>query len=337
MFRERNVNQLFRKSAIAFGLAAMLAGNAAAEFPERNIEVVFPWPPGVTLASSQVMAEALGEELGVEVTVISTPGGTGTKAMQTALERPADGYTIFDGWVAPLVVQSVMGNIDADHTDFIALYALAAVPNSIIVRTDDDRFPDFPAFVQYMKDHPGELRYTSGPFGNLPHIAIANMHQATDTVAQHVPYGELEEAMKDLRGGVLDYMAGNPGFYRANKEHARVLVAFSEMDSVAQIFDGAPKISEYGIDFPLTGLGPMGWSWWLVHKDTPPDRVEALRKAMATAIQKQNVKDYFDKIGRVLLAYPPDQYMEVVQSVRDQLSTVTQAVDWEAKKLESVQ
>lgn len=331
------MKQVFVKTAAALGLGLALAGSAAAEFPERNIEVVFPWPPGVTLASSQVMAEALGQELGVQVTVIATPGGTGTKAMQTALERPGDGYTIFDGWVAPLVVQSVMGNIDADHTDFIPLYALAAVPNSIIVRMDDERFPDFPAFVQYMKDHPGELRYTSGAFGNLPHIVIANMHQATDTVAQHVPYGELEEALKDLRGGVLDFMAGNPGFWRANKEHARVLVAFSEMDSVSEIFDGAPKISEYGVDFPLDGLGPMGWSWWLVHKDTPPERVEALRSAMAVALEKQEVKDHFNRIGRVLLALPPEEYMEVVQSVRDQLSTVTGAVDWEAEKLEAVQ
>ena len=44
----------------------------------------------------------MGEELGVSVQVVSTPGAGGTKAFKTAMKRPADGYTIFDGYVAPL-------------------------------------------------------------------------------------------------------------------------------------------------------------------------------------------------------------------------------------------
>jgi tripartite-type tricarboxylate transporter receptor subunit TctC len=280
----------------------------------------------------------LSEELGVNITVVSTPGGTGVKAMSTALNRPADGYTIFDGWVAPVVVQSLLGNIDADHTDFKPLYALAAVPNGVMVRIDDERFPDFPTFIEYMREHPGELRYTSGAYGNLPGIDLSNMMKATDTVAQNVPYGELEEGVKDLRAGVIDFMAANPGFYRANINHTRVLVALSDLDAVSEIFGGAPKVTDYDfIDFPLTGLAPMGWSWWVVHKDTPDEIVEILRNAMAVAVEKQEVKDYFEEIGRVLLAYPPEEYMEVVGSVREQLSTATDALAWEKQKLESVQ
>jgi tripartite-type tricarboxylate transporter receptor subunit TctC len=317
------------------GLAiAALATTAHAEFPERDIEVIFPWPPGVTMTSSQVMAEAMSEELGVNVTVVSMPGGTGVKAMQTALNRPADGYTIFDGWVAPMVVQSLMGNIEADHTDFIPLHALGAVPNSVIVRADDDRFPDIEALIQYMKDNPGELRYTSGAYGNLPHVGLANMFKATDTVAQHIPYDGLEEAVKDMRGGILDFMAGNPGFVRANSEHVRVLAALSDLESVQEIFGGVPLIAESGaLDYPLTGLAPMGWSWYVVPDGTPEDRVEVLREAMAAALQHPEVTEYFESIGRPLLGYPPADYIETVDAVREQLSTATDAIAWEADKL----
>lgn len=321
------------------GVAFVAISTAAqAEFPERDIEVIFPWPPGVTMTSSQVMAEAMSEELGVNVTVISTPGGTGVKAMQTALNRPADGYTIFDGWVAPMVVQSLMGNVDADHTDFTPLHALGAVPNSVIVRADDDRFPDLDALITYMKENPGQLRYTSGAYGNLPHVDLANMFRATDTVAQHIPYNGLEEALKDMRGGILDFMAGNPGFVRANSEHVRVLAAFSDLQQVKDIFGGVPLISEIDtVDYPLTGLAPMGWSWYVVPNGTPEEHLEVLRAAMAAALEKPQVKEYFEGIGRPLLGYPPEEYISTVDAVREQLSTATDAVAWEAEKLKSVQ
>ncbi|KJZ21745.1 Bug family tripartite tricarboxylate transporter substrate binding protein [Tritonibacter mobilis] len=330
---------IFNFKTLLSGLAFTALSTAAfAEFPERDIEVIFPWPPGVTMTSSQVMAEALSEELGVNVTVISTPGGTGVKAMQTALNRPADGYTIFDGWVAPMVVQSLMGNIDADHTDFTPLYALGAVPNSVIVRADDDRFPDLESLIAYMDENPGDLRYTSGAYGNLPHVDLANMFRATDTVAQHIPYSGLEEALKDMRGGILDFMAGNPGFVRANSEHVRVLAAFSDLQSVKDIFGGVPLMSEIDtVDYPLTGLAPMGWSWYVVPNGTPEEHVDVLRNAMAAALQKPEVIDYFESIGRPLLGYPPEDYLTTVDAVRAQLSTATDAVEWEAEKLGTVQ
>ena len=54
-------------------LAASTTG-ALAEFPERNIEVIHPWGPGNAMAMSQVVAKAMGEELGTDMPVISLPG-----------------------------------------------------------------------------------------------------------------------------------------------------------------------------------------------------------------------------------------------------------------------
>ena len=107
--------------SIALAGAAVLtlsAGTALAEFPERNIENVFPWGPGSAMAATQIISEAMGDELGVNIAVVSTPGAAGVKAFQTALDKPADGYTIIDGWVAPLVLQPMIGNGDWTYEDF---------------------------------------------------------------------------------------------------------------------------------------------------------------------------------------------------------------------------
>lgn len=116
---------MLKRLMIAGAMAAGLLGaaTAQAEFPERTVENIFPWSAGTALSMSQIIAKAMGEELGVSMTVISTPGAAGTKAFQTAMSRPADGYTVIDGYVVPLVLQPVLGNADWTYADFKPLHA----------------------------------------------------------------------------------------------------------------------------------------------------------------------------------------------------------------------
>ena len=70
---------------LAGAIVAASATAALAEFPERNIEIIHPWGPGNAMAMSQVVAKAMGEELGTDMPVISLPGAAGTKAQTTAM------------------------------------------------------------------------------------------------------------------------------------------------------------------------------------------------------------------------------------------------------------
>ena len=103
------ITKSIHRTLLAGTLVAASAAIALADFPNRNIEIIHPWGPGNAMAMSQVVAKAMGEELGTDMPVISLPGAAGTKAQTTAMGKPADGYTIFDGYVAPLVLQPIWG------------------------------------------------------------------------------------------------------------------------------------------------------------------------------------------------------------------------------------
>lgn len=319
-------------AAAALG-AALLTGPAQAEFPERNIESIYPWAPGATMAVSQMIADAMGKEMGVNISVVSTPGAAGTKAFRTAMERPVDGYTLFDGYVAPLVLQPLLGNADWTYEDFTPLWSATSNAFAIVVRADEDRFHDFPSFVEYMKANPGKLRYTTGGTGNLPHMVLAKVMQTSDVYGRPVPYPEMQDGVKDLRGGVLDFLTANPGFYRTNSEHLKVLAVLSELDAASEVYGGAPRVTDYGIDLGMNGLSPMGWNWWLVRKDTPADVVKTLRDAMGAALSKPELRAQIINVGFVPLGYSPEQYDEIVGPVADQLQSGIDAIAWEADKL----
>lgn len=313
-----------------------MAGSARAEFPERNIENIYPWGPGATMSASQIIADAMGEELGVNISVVSTPGAGGTKAFLTAMEKPADGYTIFDGYVAPLVLQPMLGKADWSYKDFSPLWAATSNSFAIAVRKDDDRFADFPALIAYAKADPGKLRYSPGTVGALPHMVAAKAMQTSDSVAQVVPYPEIDNAVKDLRGGILDFVVINPGVYTTNKGEVRVLAVLSELDDASKTYGGAPRVADFGIELGMKGLAPMGWNWWLVRKDTPEAVVAKLRDAMGKAVNRDDVKQKLLAMGYVPLGYSPDQYDGIVGPVADNLKSGVDAIEWEKQKLESV-
>lgn len=319
---------------IAAGLMAMLvAGPAMAEFPERNIENIYPWNPGAAMAASQVIAEAMGEELGVNISVVSTPGAGGTKAFETALTREANGYTIFDGYVAPLVLQPMQGNAEWSYQDFTPLWSATANAFAIAVRKGEDRFTTFPELIEYMRQNPGELRYSPGSPGALPHMSAAKVMQSADVYAQVVPYPEIDNAARDVRSGLLDFMVINTGVYAINKADVDILVVLSDFGAASETYDGAPLLSEFGIDTGMTGLATMGWNWWLVRKETPDDVVATLREAMGAALAREDTQARLIAMGFVPTLLAPDTYEATVGPIANQIQNAIDAIAWEQEQL----
>lgn len=314
-------------------VALTLAGPALADFPERNIQNIYPWNPGAAMAASQVIADALGEELGVNVSVVSTPGAGGTRAFETALANDADGYTIIDGYVAPLVLQPMQGNADWSYEDFVPLWSASANAFAVAVRKGDDRFPDLEALIQAMRDAPGELRYSPGTSGALPHMSAARMMQLADVHAQLVPYPEIDAAVRDVRSGVLDFMVINTGVYAINKEDVDILAVLSDFGAASETYDGAPLIGDLGIDMGMSGLSTMGWNWWLVEEGTPDEVVATLREAMGAALAREDVQNRLISMGFVPTLLAPEDYAETVGPIADQIGGAIQAIAWEAERM----
>ncbi|MGB0914278.1 MAG: tripartite tricarboxylate transporter substrate binding protein, partial [Phaeobacter italicus] len=83
-------------SAMALALAAV-TGGAQAEYPEKPVSFIVPWPPGdLEDVLTRMIAEDFQAEYGVAAAVVNKPGGGGGPfpgAIEVA-NAPADGYTI---------------------------------------------------------------------------------------------------------------------------------------------------------------------------------------------------------------------------------------------------
>jgi tripartite-type tricarboxylate transporter receptor subunit TctC len=265
--------------------------------------------------------------------VISIPGASGTKGQITAMARPADGYTVFDGYVAPLVLQPVLGNADWVYSDFKPLHSAVSNAFALSSQPGETRWSNFEEMMAYGKANPGALRYSSGSRNNLPHMVIAKVLQSYGVVAQNIPYSADGDAVKDLKSGVLDFSFVNVGHYIQDKSGFKILLVLSELPGAKASYDGAPTIADLSIDIGLSGLAPMGWTWWIVHKDTPDDVTETLRAAMNAAMQRPEVREAIEKVGFVPLDWDHTDYDAVVGPVVDQLGAMGNALQWEEDQL----
>lgn len=86
------------KSAAAMALAmAAIAGTAQADYPEKPVEFVVPWPPGdLEDVLTRMIADKFQATYGVPAAVVNRPGGGGGPfpGAVSVATAPADGYTI---------------------------------------------------------------------------------------------------------------------------------------------------------------------------------------------------------------------------------------------------
>jgi len=318
----------------AVGMAVFANGNGEVKFPNRPVQNIFPWDPGATYAASQYVANEMAGYMGTTMSVTSTPGAGGVKAAMTVLSKPADGYTIFDGYVAPLILSPLFGNADYTYADFKPLYGVVSNAFTIVVRKDDDRFPDLTSLIEFAKANPGELSYSAGPDISLPHMSSASLLKNSGAVTRHVPYNDSNVGIKDLLAGELDFNIMNSGGYNSYKDEVRILAVLSDLPQPA--FADQPLVKDFGYSIGLDGLAATGWTWWVVRKDTPDDICDILRSALKKTLDDPAVQTKLADMGYLVMptdTYNPENYAEQCALMTKQLESAVAAIEWEKTEI----
>ena len=123
--------------AILLALTLVLSATAAlAAFPEKNMTLIVPWNAGGSSdLIGRLLCAEMEQDLGVKISVVNTPGATGTVGMNDCMLAPHDGYTLIAN--ATPYSHGVMGLADwsPKDWDFLAAYY---VPGIIAVKAGSE-------------------------------------------------------------------------------------------------------------------------------------------------------------------------------------------------------
>ena len=201
------LEMITKSSAMALGLICA-ALPARADFPERAITAIVPFPAGgSTDTMGRAAAEVMSGLLGVDIAVTNVGGGAGTVGTaQIARARP-DGGAIGVVPAAPRGSQPRMREAPYTSEDFDYSCALFHSPQALALAPDSP-FSSLAEVVAHARENPGALTYGSPGPGSLPHLAMEVFLDEADVEIEHVPFQGDGPGVTALMGGHIDmYMA----------------------------------------------------------------------------------------------------------------------------------
>jgi tripartite-type tricarboxylate transporter receptor subunit TctC len=280
-------------AATLFALISLIIAKAA-NYPDRLIKIVVPYPPGGPAdVAARLIAAPLSSKLGQTVVIENQSGAggrTGTKAV--ALARP-DGYTLQLGGTNPnAIAKSLYRNLDFDPIKDLAAVALIAIDSNALVINPNVPAKTLQELVHYAKANPGKL--TSGAtIGISPHICLEMFRVRTGTNIVFVPYKGAAPAMTDLLGGQIQIgMTSKAVLLPLIKEGRLRAVAVISETRWPELPD-VPTMAESGI----TGMPADVWFGLLAPAQTPEPVIAKLNTAVNEGLKLPEMQASIAKLG----------------------------------------
>src|ERR1700751_4438792 len=153
-----------RRHACSLAAMAVLlfAVPAFAEYPDRPVRILEPFPPGGAVdIVTRLVAARLADDLGRPFLVESKPGAGGIFATEAVAKAGPDGYTLLVTTPNHTINAALNPKLPYDtDKDFLPIAVIAEVPE-VLVSHVAAPFTNFSGFVAYARAHPGELNYAS--------------------------------------------------------------------------------------------------------------------------------------------------------------------------------
>jgi tripartite-type tricarboxylate transporter receptor subunit TctC len=197
-----------RALAALLCLGALFGAGAKADYPDRGVKIIVPFPAGQTTdVLARTIGQQLTESLGQAFFVDNRGGAGGIIGMEGAKRSDADGYTLLMASSGPLAINpGLYRKLPYDTLkDFTAVSMVVVVPQFLVTRAD---FPanNLKELIDYVKKHPGQLNYGSGGTGLTNHLTMEMFKRQAGLNIMHVPYRGAAAALTGLMSGDVAMM-----------------------------------------------------------------------------------------------------------------------------------
>lgn len=280
-----------RRSLLALSAATLLPLPALAQ-NDRPIKLIVPVAPGGSQdIVARLIARHLGPALGTAIVVENMPGGASNIGYEAGARARPDGLTLVAGADSLSINKALFPRLAFDPiADLVPVAQATSVPQIMVVRAD------FPAntlaeFVELSRRRP--LAVGTPGNGQLSHLLIEVMQQATETTWTHAPYRGGALAVNDLLGGSLQGVMINIGAVTDHVRTGRLKGLAVSTGTRAAALPEVPTLAEAG----LRGVEAAGWHGLVAPKGTDPAVIARINAAVGEVLRNPEVAERLKGLG----------------------------------------
>ena len=292
-------------AALICTLAAVTAASAA-DYPDRVVTLVVPYPPGGGVdAMARVVAAKLSDAFQQQVIVDNKPGAGGTLGTRLVAHAAPDGYTLLLGHTGTLSIDpSLYVHAGYDpRKDFAAIGLVASMPVALLAN------PSFPAksvaeFIAFAKKEPGKLNLGTAPIGTGGYMSAEHFKSVAGIDVAIIPYKGSAPVINDLLGGhvpvALSVLPPALGNVQAGKLRAIAVTSKKRFSLLPDV----PTFDESG----LPGFEAVLHYGLLAPAGTPKEIVDKLSAELRKLVDTDDVKKRIHFEGGDPLTSTPAEY-----------------------------
>jgi tripartite-type tricarboxylate transporter receptor subunit TctC len=307
-----------RRAALLAAGGMVMAGTARAQaWPERDLRLIVPFPPGGTTdVVARLLAEALRAQLGRAVVVENQPGAGATLAAGRFAAQAADGHSLFlsqiaSHGIAPALYRTL--TYDA-RADFRAVALVVTVPNVWMANPRKLAGRDVRGILRDARANPETITFASAGNGTSTHLTGELINMLAGTRMTHVPYRGAGPGMTAVIGGEVDTFIDNlPTALPQIRAGTVTALAVTAPERVPELPD-VPTLAELGDEFGLRGVQAEAWFGLSTHRGTPDAIVAAMNRAVNAALAEPGLRRALAERGTVPRGGTAEAYAALIDS-----------------------
>ena len=302
MHSKRNLLALLALAGL--GITAH-AQPAAADWPNKPIRWVVPFPPGGAMdAIARTLGEKAAKSLGQPFVIENKPGAGGNIGADFVAKQPGDGYTMMITSIGMATNKPLYGKLNYDPVkDFAPVSLLAVVPNVLVTNATQPDVKTARDVIAAARKAPGQLTYASAGNGTSIHLAGEVFTSLAKLDMLHIPYKGSGPAVSDLLGGQINYMFDSITSARPHIESGKLRALGVTTAKRSSTLPNVPTLAEAGVP----GYEVSPWFAVFMPASTPKAIVGKLNKALLDAMKDPDVVKRFESIGAEPVGSTPDE------------------------------
>jgi len=305
------MTRAFSWCLVLVGVLGSFAAARGAEYPERPIRLLVPFPPGgATDFAGRLIGAGITEIMGQQLVIDNRGGASGIIATELAVRAEPNGYTLFLGNVNTLAINPYIQRMKVDTlTDLVPIASLTNVP-TVIAGNAGVPGGNLKEYLDHVLRTKREIRYGTATLSSPGRFIMVAFLKSLGISILEVPYNGAGPAMTGLLSGEMEVLpvtvASLVGLVKSGKVKALAVTSKSRVALVPDV----PTMPELGYPDIIMSqwngvFGPAG---------LPRSVVLKLHQAATSAMRKEQVTQRLSVIGaEAFLVESPEEFAAFVR------------------------
>ena len=298
--------------ALAAAAIALGAVSAFAQYPNKPVTIIVPWPPGgPSDITARPMAKGLSDSLGQNFIIDSRAGASGTIGTALVAKAPPDGYMLMMGSSSPVVITPhIFTSMPYDPLkDLAPITNMMRAPIVIAVH------PSVPAknvkeLVAWLAANKDKAQYATAGQGTPQHLTAELFKSAAKVQMTHIPYKGTAPALTDAVAGHVPIVVDSTIAIMPHLQAGRLVpIGITAARRAANLPD-VPTFAEQG----LPAVESYAWYGFFATARTPREIIQKLNAEAIKVMKTPEFQKVLHDAGSEYVGDTPENFAAFIQA-----------------------